>query len=176
MSKKIVPEATVKILKEQMAKFLDSDDEPKKNTQTASAVASESVPLNGLGSLQRPDHIGKRDCKHVPIVVVTSEHQLSPGDYIAFDDASLKSGALIKVIPSQISGYHGVVDPFIGKEIPPCYPFSMMVNPSFMFGPQHTFSMMLPDSPPGTVYGMEKMYTQSAAADTDYGDDCGENC
>lgn len=144
--------------------------------KTLDALGS-AVPLEGLGKIQNPNHIGKRDCKHVPIVVVTSDHQLSPGEYIAFDDASLSSGALIKVIPSQISGHHGVVDPFIREEIPPGRPFSMVVNPSFMFGPQHVFSMILPDSPRGTVYGMEKMYTQSPAADHYYDDDgCGVNC
>lgn len=82
---------------------------------------------------------GHRDALHVPVVLVTSEESMKPGDNVRFTD-----NTFTKVVESDKKDRHGVVDIFM-KKIKIGDPFMVLICPEFTTNPVHHFDVNIRD-------------------------------
>lgn len=88
---------------------------------------------------------GMRDAVHVQIVIVQSEYPLYPGQPVRFVDTNYDY-----VVPSAMGRAHAVVNPFM-PGFDQDEPFAVLLLPGMSRDLLHTFTLNIPDVPPGKV-------------------------
>lgn len=87
------------------------------------------------------DILGTRDAVHVPVVIVTSEELLLPGEWVKFADSTYT-----RVISCEYEDRHGIVDPFVSS-VPKHTRFLMMVIPEGTTKVEHNFNFTFKNMP-----------------------------
>jgi len=110
--------------------------------------------------------IGFKDAFHVPGIAVTSDFEIKPGTYVKFSDSSMK-----KVTEVTGAGqFHGIVDPFVDRLIPPGEIFYVIVHPSMSNNLRHEFTIDI------SLAKNERVWTEQDEEDSDYLNDSCRGC
>lgn len=81
------------------------------------------------------DRLGRRDAIHAPVVVVTSDQSLAPGEHVAFTDKQT-------VVWCGDNQFQGVVDPFLEQRTDPGDEFLVLIDPRLVGDLTHNFELL----------------------------------
>lgn len=92
------------------------------------------------GLFQSKNVVDLRECVHCPVMVVTSDSEVIPGEHVKFIDNDCEN----RVLPwFCVEESHGIADPFLRSYIPPNTPFLMFLLPGKVKNIHHEFDIEL---------------------------------